>query len=371
MKKIVVIGANESIAILIRKAKSRGFETHVFSNTNGDEGAAEADFFYEIDVKEKEKILEKCIKIKPSGVCSITSDIVVPTVNYVSRKLGLTSNPERMETVARNKYLMRQAFKDKLDYNPNFWIEENEELNTERYVGRFPLIVKPTDAWSSRGVARVENAEQLQCAIARALNASLEHKAIVEEYIEGEEYSAECICYAGDIHILALTKKATTGFPNYIETAHTQPVHLADSQKDKIHEVVSKAISALDIRNGAAHAEFKITPDGKIALIEIGARMGGDCIGTILTPMSTGYDYVGMVLDVSCGMKPDFSVVNGRGEVGIRYIVSEDDVKEYTIFKEEENIEIIKEEIDYMNLSGKVEDSSTRHGYFIYRKKQI
>lgn len=369
MSRVAIVGANKSIAVLIDKAKERGYETHVFARPCGDVGERKADYFYPIDVRDKGLIFEKCRTIGIDGICSITSDIVVPTVNYVGRQLGLTCNPEIVDTVARNKFRMRQTLRECGVYTPLFWLEGKDELNISRYIGKYPLIVKPTDMWSSKGVTRVENGNDLSDAVKRAVNLSLEHKAIVEDFIDGDEYSAECMCYRGKVDIIALTKKATTGFPNYIETGHSQPVRLERELKNRIDDVIKKAVVALGIQNGAAHAEFKITPNGEIAIIEIGARMGGDCIGTVLTPQSTGYDYVGMVLDVACGKRPDFSIVNERHDIGIRYIISKDDVKTYNIYKEDEAIEIVKAEIDDKNLTDKVEDSSSRHGYYIFRRK--
>lgn len=65
-------------------------------------------------------------------------------------------------------------------------------------------------------------------------------------------------------------------------------------------------MDSLEIKNGASHAEIKVKDDGTINIIEIGARMGGDCIGSELVRYSTGYDFVKMVIQVACGNQPDF-----------------------------------------------------------------
>ena len=80
MKKIVIIGANDFQRPLIRKAKDMGYQTHVFAWREGATGAADADYFYEISITEKEKILEICKQIQPDGVATIGSDLANITV---------------------------------------------------------------------------------------------------------------------------------------------------------------------------------------------------------------------------------------------------------------------------------------------------
>ena len=86
-EKLVIIGANDFQNQLILKAKSLGYETHVFAWQDGSIGEKTADYFYPISIVEKEQILEKCKEIKPVGVCSIASDLATITVNYVAEKL--------------------------------------------------------------------------------------------------------------------------------------------------------------------------------------------------------------------------------------------------------------------------------------------
>ena len=133
---------------------------------------------------------------------------------------------------------------------------------------------------------------------------SFEKSAIVEEYLEGEEYSYETISYHGKHTTLAVTKKYTTGSPHFIETGHVEPSGLSEDMLKKIEPVMFRALDALKVTDGASHGEFKITPEGKIRIIEIGSRMGGDCIGSDLVYLSTGYDFMGMLIDVACGNEP-------------------------------------------------------------------
>lgn len=364
-KRIAIIGANESIVPLIKKAKALGFETHVFAWRCGDPGEREADFFYPISVSDKERILEECKKIGVHGVCSITSDFAAPVVAFLSRKLGLPGNPEITDLVARNKYEMRRAFQSTgLLYSPRFVeISDLNHLNDLVDGFKFPLIVKPVDRWSSKGISRVDSFNDLESAVKIAINESLSKTAIVEEFVDGPEYSAECIVYNGEASILTFTKKTTTGYPHYIETGHMQPSDIPINSQQLIICKIKAALKALGIYNSAAHAEFRIMENGDICFMEIGARMGGDYIGTDLTPISTGMDYLKMVIDVACGNKPCFDKLATPKKVCVRFILEKKDLDFCNSISDER---IIRKNVFDVDFDRPVTDSSSRHGYFIY-----
>ncbi len=207
-------------------------------------------------------------------------------------------------------------------------------------------------------------------AIDVAINESLTNRAIVESFMEGPEYSAECICYEGQINILAYTKKITTESPHYIECGHIQPSDLTESIKEKAEDTIKKAIRALDIKNSAAHVEFRVIDENNIGIIEIGARMGGDNIGTSLTPISTGYDYIKMVIEVACGLPPDFTQYNSPTNVCIRFIMDEKDLSDLNKMKEDPLFVIHSVFINDTNFNKEIKDGSDRHGYWIFSKIQ-
>lgn len=196
-------------------------------------------------------------KIQPKAVVSIASDLAVITVNYIAEKLGLISNEPENSIIYTNKYKMRKAFEIAGVKVPKFNnVGLGENVNLENF--QFPVIVKPTDRSGSRGITKVEKKEEIAHAIAIACENSFEKRAIIEEFIEGEEYSCECISYKGKHYFLTTTKKFTTGAPNFIETGHIQPSGLTTNQEEKVKSEIFKALDALKIQNGPSHSEFKI-----------------------------------------------------------------------------------------------------------------
>lgn len=364
-EKIVIIGANDFQNQLILKAKSLGYETHVFAWKSGDIGEKTADYFYPISITEKDEILKECRKINPVGVCSIASDLASITVNYVTEELGLAGNPISITKQCTNKYEMRKVMKKNGVKTPIFLKVNTDFEDKEEIKVKFPVIVKPTDRSGSRGITKVYNKEELANAIKCSVKVSFDKEAIIEEFIDGEEYSAECISYHGEHYFLAFTKKYTTGAPNFIETGHMEPAELGDRQ-ESIKQEIFKALSALGIQNGASHTEFKIDKDGNLGIIEIGARMGGDCIGSDLVRLSTGYDYMKMVIDVACGRKPDFTKGNKEGRANIKFIFTKDDYEEMEKYIKQYPNNIYRiSEMNFENFD-KAVDSSSRVGYYIY-----
>ena len=365
MKKLAIIGANEFQNPLILKAKEMGFETHVFAWAAGDIGERTADVFHPVSIVEKEEIGRICREVGVVACCSIGSDLAIHTVNHVQRLLGMPCNPVITDTIATNKYDMRRAFREAGVPCPGFMKVSAPPAESELAGMTFPMIVKPTDRSGSRGIFKVTNYEELCAAIPAATEASFEKSAIVEEFIDGPEYSCESISFEGIHHILALTQKFTTGAPHFIETGHREPSDIPENLHPEIHKTIRTALDALHIQYGASHAEFKLTPTGEVRIIEIGSRMGGDCIGSDLVYLSTGMDYMAMVIDTACGNAPDLTPVRAPATAAIHFVFTAGDRDELAKLKQSAPQSIWRAVCDEEHLADSVTDSSNRHGYWI------
>lgn len=363
-RKLVIIGANDFQRQLVIKAKDRGFETHVFAWEKDAIAKGDADFFYPISVTEKERILDLCREISPLGITSVASDLASVTVNYVAEKLNLTGNGIESSLLSTNKYLMRRAFREAEVPSPMFFC--SSELNEKKIDELlFPVIIKPVDRSGSRGVNKVESRKEVEDAIKIAEEQSFVHKAIIEEYVEGEEYSVEYISWKGNHIFLAMTRKFTTGEPHFIEMGHEQPANVSCEVLEKVKDIVENALDSLKIRNGASHTELKIDSKGCIKIIEVGGRMGGDCIGSDLVQLSTGYDFVSMVIDVACGHKPIFKKICTPRFSEIKFIFSEKDYEELKKIQQETPQRIYRISDIKRNDALPILDSSARLGYYI------
>jgi len=321
MERIVIIGASYLQLPLILRAKELGFETHVFAWEEGAVAKELCNSFYPISITEKERILEECTNIKPLGIISIASDLAVITVNYVAEHLGLIGNSTSSSLVSTNKFLMRAALRARNLPCPGFIHCTQENIPSTINNLKYPLIVKPVDRSGSRGVTKILSPDGLPSAVDRAIFYSMSKECIVEEFVTGEEISVEVISWQGKHRLLAITDKITTGAPNFVETGHTQPSKFALFQ-DRIRQVVFDALDALGVLNGASHSELLIGNDGKITIVEVGARMGGDFIGAKLVELSTGFDFLKAVIYVCLGKYTETEFSASISKVsGVRYLV--------------------------------------------------
>ena len=363
-KNLAIIGASYLQLPLISKAKEMGYTTHVFAWAANDVGEQAADHFYPISIVEKEAILARCREIGIAGICSIASDLAAVTVNYVASELGLPGNSMECTRRSTNKHLMREAFQAGGDPSPQS-MEVDEQTDLSGLELQYPVIVKPTDRSGSRGIFKLDNEEGLKEAVRAAMKESFEKKALIEEFAEGEEYSVEGISRNGQHHILAITKKYTTGAPHFVETGHMEPAPLDAEMQEKVKRVVVHALDSLGITDSASHSELKIDDQGRIRIIEIGGRMGGDCIGSHLVRYSTGIDFVRAVIQVTCGEEPDLRPVSEPVAVEVKYIMTDDDVVQME--KDREAGRILEQIAFFPENLGKATDSSNRAGCYIVR----
>ena len=367
-RKLAVVGASYLQAPLILRAGEMGLETHVFAWAAGDVGESLADHFYPISIVEKEEILKTCLGIGVDGICTIASDLAAVTVGYVAEKMGLAGNSPECILRSTNKHLMRRAFQENGDPSPqSILVESPEDLQDKKLV--YPVIVKPLDRSGSRGITKLENPEGLAEAIEYAKSQGFEKKALVEEFAAGQEYSVECLSWQGKHRMLAVTEKFTTGAPHFIETAHQEPAGISPETEENIRRVVFHALDSLRVTCGASHSELKIAPDGNIRLIEIGARMGGDFIGSDLVSLSTGADFVGDVIRCALGEEPEEfraepKSVSSRRCAAVRFVFAPGDLETLVRLKAEHPEFLIREEVQTLT-EVPVTDSSTRFGYFL------
>ena len=362
-KKLAILGASYLQLPLVIKAQEMGVETHCFAWDN--ELAIckdKSDFFYDISVLEKEFILKKCISIGINGITTIATDICVPTVSFVAEAMSLTGNSVQSAKCSTNKALMRKSFLDHAIPSPQFFrFKQGDELVLDNFD--YPLIVKPTDRSGSLGVSKATNKDELSDAIEVAIKSSLENAVIIEEYIEGTEVSVEFISWEAKHFFLAITDKMTSGAPHFVELAHHQPSSLPLKTQELIIETTIKALNSLEIKFGASHTELKICSDGSVKVIEVGARMGGDFIGSHLVQLSTGYDFLGGVVSCALGDFKNKPIIIERKYSGVYFLCSETNA--ILPYFHSNNKFDIEKKIMNSNLVS-VESSNDRSGYLIY-----
>lgn len=367
-KRLMILGSNEP---LLARACELGYEVHCFGLTSPPSNfySGKKVYFHRQNILEYNNLWQECQKLKPVGVVSVCSELAMHPMHFLLRKMGIPCNSYETEKITTNKYLMRKTLESAGLDSPKFTLVTSstviDELSITLRDFVFPLIIKPIDSSASRGVMKINGFSELAKSIQYSLKWSNEKKCILEEFVEGQEYSGESIAYGGKYKLLAITEKTTTGAPYFVEKAHRQPANLSPVMNNKIEEVLYKAFSALNIEYGAIHPEFRITSDGRIIFMEIATRMGGGHIGTELTPLSSGYDFLGMVINICCGQQPDFTKNHTPKAVEIHYFISKDDIQYFEEIKKNKDYSIYYSSDISQIPSKEVKNNIERLGYYI------
>ena len=290
-EKIAILGANEPLIPFYRQARNLGYEIIGFAWSEGAVCKSFCDKFYPVSFAEKEKILDLCRMEKVNGITSFSLESALPTVIYVAQRMGLVSNTEECLARTQSKYSQRRVLEHAGIAVPKYYRIEND-LDLDQVKCRFPVIVKPVDSGGSQGISKVDSPDKLPEAFRYAAECSRSGQAIVEEYIDGREFSVEYISHQGKHHFLQITDKVTSGAPRFVEMQHHQPANITPEVHHNIRLMVEKALDALLIENSPSHTEIKLNSVGELFIIETGARMGGDYITSDLVRLSTGYDFV-------------------------------------------------------------------------------
>lgn len=323
MKKIMILGASILQLPAIEKAIEMGLEViavdmnpeAVGFGVNG----VKKEIISTIDTP---AILDAARRHKIDGIMTLASDMPMQSVAVVSHELGLVGISEDTALKATNKAYMRDALKEAgvpvpLYFRVKGKEEFNEAVKKVRQAG-YKCIVKPADNSGSRGVDLLKEDSDLDTAYNYTICYSRGGEIVVEEYMEGPEVSVETLAIDGDVHVIQITDKLTTGAPYFVEMGHSQPSQLDRETKERITEVAIAANKAIGIQNGPSHTEIKVTKDGP-KIVELGARLGGDCITTHLVPLSTGVNMVECSIRIALGEKPDLAVKWQKGSA-IRYL---------------------------------------------------
>ncbi len=179
--------------------------------------------------------------------------------------------------------------------------------------------MKPRDHSGSRGVKLCRSKEELQESLQEALQYSHLDTVLVEEYIEGQEYSIEGLHYEGKSEVIQFTEKTTTEFPYNVELAHKQPANLTEAQKEAIRELIDKIASCMGFENCPSHTELKINERG-VFVIETSPRLGGGYITSLLVPLSTGINMEDQLLNIALGEKVELIINRTNQASGVRFL---------------------------------------------------
>lgn len=300
-KKIAIIGSGEMAVILVENARRMGIETHTFSNDLHDRAVGVSDEHHCISVLDTAGIIEVCRKIGVRGVLP-TTELTVSVAAAVADALGLPGMPVDVSMQVTDKGFVRKKASGVKDlHQPEFRIWTIGDPVPE--IRCFPVVVKPTSMGGKRGVSVAKDKDGFREALEYAMGIMppKKNEIIIEGFIGGgKEYSVESLSCGGRHMVIQVTEKITSGPPHCVELGHLQPAELSPEIRGRIERVIPELLGKVGVDNTTSHTEIKIV-DGKIYLIELNARSGGDHIAYPLTELSTGYPYIQGAIEVATG----------------------------------------------------------------------
>lgn len=279
-----------------------GFYTIAIDKNPNSVGFRYADEYEVVDIVDQDACLEYARFKRIDGVITAATDYGVLSAAYVAQELNLPGLDYEVAKIIKNKYLIRRNFfKNQIDdINQYFEIENIDELNELKDKITFPVIVKPCDGSGSKAIKKVDKFGELVSACRDAINTSIIGKALIEDFVDGKEFGVESFVYNGKVYVLGIMGKQMTCPPAYAELGHYIPS--GSPVEDKIKRVVIQAIKSLGINFGSVNMDVLVTQDGDVCIIDIGARMGGNLIGSHIIPLSTGIDYMGIIIKSAVGI---------------------------------------------------------------------
>ncbi|WP_310715856.1 ATP-grasp domain-containing protein [Streptomyces lydicus] len=258
-------------------------------------------------------------------------EFLTPLATRLAAALGLPGHLPARADACRNKRLMAEAFAAHGVPSPRTLTAPDHATLSRRIAAaglRFPLVVKPAENAASIGVSVVRSADGLPDAarLARSQTHKLPHgialdtTLLAQEHVDGAEFSVETLVTDGTVHHLTVTEKFTTEGTSRAELGHTVPAELPPAVRDSVYAAATAALTALGLRNGIAHTELKVDPDGRPQVIEVGARPPGDHIMRLVKE-ALGIDVARACLETVLGRRPDLTP-RRRAAAAIRFLTA-------------------------------------------------
>ncbi len=375
-KKLLVLAAGILQITVIKKAKAMGYYVIAADGDPNARGFLYADKAICANITDEEVMLKIARDEGVDGVIHPCSEVSMNVMGRINDELGLSGITREQAIRATNKHLMREAFEKGKAPSPKSILTESAEDAWEHLQKDFTTdgILKPSRNSGSRGIAKVTRdmpKEDFEKAYYIALEESRDKSVLIEQFIEGPEFSIEIIVWNGKVNVLTVTDKKTTEAPHFVELGHSQPSCFSEEDVENLKAAAVAGVKALGVNNCACHAEAKLM-DGKAYLMEIGARLGGDFISTELTHLSTGIDMVAAAINCALGIEPCLEPTEEKHGVCIRYFCPKPG-KLVSI----SNIEVLEDERVYLweiyhkvgDIIPEVTSSLSRSGHVIVTEK--
>lgn len=303
MKRLLMLGGGFLQTFVIKRAKELGYYVLVLDGDSNAMGYSFADEHAVINIVDEIACLAFAREKSIDGVLTAATDFSVLSMSRIASELNLPGINYESAKLIKNKAAVRKCLFDAKadDTGYSYEVSSLEDIPAVLNSIHFPVMVKPCDGSGSRGASKVEKTEDFIAACQFAMNGSITHRAVAEPFVVGKEYGVESFVDNGEIHVLAVMQKDMTEPPFYAELGHAIPSGLSPQMEDKVKQCVQKALIAMGVNHGSVNMDLLIGLDDDVHIVDVGARMGGNLIGSHIIPMGTGIDYMGNMIRAAVG----------------------------------------------------------------------
>lgn len=305
MKKVLMLGGSMYQTYAIKEAVKLGYYVITCDYLPNNPGHKFAHEYHNVSTTDKEAVLALAKKLKVDGVVAYASDVAAPVAAYVSEQLGLPSSPYESVRILSTKDLFRKYLHEHGFNAPKAQGFSNyEEALKVIDSFKFPVMVKPVDSAGSKGVNKMTDKSKLKEYVEDALHYSLSKRFIIEEFLvkKGPQISGDAFSVDGKIVFHCLGNEFYN--PNYEKDfaplGECWPFSMDKSIINKLVDDIQRLITSLGMRSNAYNVEAIVGEDGKVYLIELGARAGGSLIPQLVEYV-TGVNYVPYVIKAAVG----------------------------------------------------------------------
>nr|MCR5607047.1 ATP-grasp domain-containing protein [Treponema sp.] len=310
---VLILGAGLMQRPAIQFAKKNGFYTVVVDANSKALCVDEADRFEPVDLKDKEGLLSLAKTLDNLVAVFTAGTDFSASVAYVASNLGLNGHEYEACLNASNKIRMRTCFKNSNVPSPEFVQVTKNDIalyDAEKLAAMsFPKVIKTVDNMGARGCRMIRDASEFVVAVEDAVKNSRTGCAILEDYMEGPEFSIDSIVHKGTLTITGFADRHIYYPPYFIETGHTMPTKIDEKQRLELIEAFAKGVKALGLTEGAAKGDIKYTSKGPM-IGEIAARLSGGYMSGWTYPYASDVNLTEQALFIACGKEPEALLAN-------------------------------------------------------------
>ncbi len=296
-KRLMLLGGLRYLKPVIDAAHKQGYYVITADYLPNNIAHKWSDEYCNVSIIDKEAVLKEAQRLQIDGIMSFACDPGVVAASYVQNKMGLPSfGPFESVEILQNKDKFR-AFLAKNGFNvPQAkGFDSVEAAMEEIYWYPWPVIVKPTDAAGSKGVTRVDRAEDLKPALEYAMGHSISSHIIVEEFIDKQGCSSDTDSFSEDgklkfVSFCAQRFDAEATNP-YTPAAYSWPSTFTKEQEEYLTSEIQRLITLLNLKTCVYNIEVRVAPNGKPYIMELTPRGGGNRLCEMLR-YATGVDMI-------------------------------------------------------------------------------